>query len=104
VRALAVELAPIRVDVVSPGRVDTPIWQAVAGGPKGGGSGDQGGAPAGWAALDGGRDRALGMAREEAAPLHLAQRLRQHLLRDAGQAAVEDARARRAAKTDVKRV
>lgn len=31
VRALAVELAPIRVNVVSPGWVDTPIWQAVAG-------------------------------------------------------------------------
>jgi NAD(P)-dependent dehydrogenase (short-subunit alcohol dehydrogenase family) len=29
--ALAVELAPIRVNVVSPGWVDTPIWQAVAG-------------------------------------------------------------------------
>ena len=30
--ALAVELAPIRVNVVSPGWVDTPIWQHVAGG------------------------------------------------------------------------
>jgi NAD(P)-dependent dehydrogenase (short-subunit alcohol dehydrogenase family) len=29
--ALAVELAPIRVNVVSPGWVDTPIWQHVAG-------------------------------------------------------------------------
>jgi NAD(P)-dependent dehydrogenase (short-subunit alcohol dehydrogenase family) len=29
--ALAVELAPIRVNVVSPGWVDTPIWQQVAG-------------------------------------------------------------------------
>ncbi|MEV4266044.1 SDR family oxidoreductase [Kribbella sp. NPDC049584] len=29
--ALAVELAPIRVNVVSPGWVDTPIWQDVAG-------------------------------------------------------------------------
>ncbi|TCC54159.1 SDR family oxidoreductase [Kribbella capetownensis] len=29
--ALAVELAPIRVNVVSPGWVDTPIWQVVAG-------------------------------------------------------------------------
>lgn len=31
VRALAVELAPIRVNVVSPGWVDTPIWSFVAG-------------------------------------------------------------------------
>ncbi|WP_112248341.1 SDR family oxidoreductase [Kribbella monticola] len=32
--ALAVELAPIRVNVVSPGWVDTPIWQSVAGDAK----------------------------------------------------------------------
>lgn len=31
VRALAVELAPIRVNAASPGWVDTPIWQAIAG-------------------------------------------------------------------------
>jgi NAD(P)-dependent dehydrogenase (short-subunit alcohol dehydrogenase family) len=31
VRALAVELAPVRVNVVSPGWVDTPIWTNVAG-------------------------------------------------------------------------
>ncbi|MEU4391830.1 SDR family oxidoreductase [Kribbella sp. NPDC023855] len=29
--ALAVELAPLRVNVISPGWVDTPIWQSVAG-------------------------------------------------------------------------
>ncbi len=33
-RALAVELAPIRVNVISPGWVDTPIWDAVAGDQK----------------------------------------------------------------------
>lgn len=31
VRALAVELAPIRINAVSPGWVDTPIWEFVAG-------------------------------------------------------------------------
>jgi NAD(P)-dependent dehydrogenase (short-subunit alcohol dehydrogenase family) len=31
VRALAVELAPIRINAVSPGWVDTPIWSFVAG-------------------------------------------------------------------------
>jgi NAD(P)-dependent dehydrogenase (short-subunit alcohol dehydrogenase family) len=31
VRALAIELAPIRVNAVSPGWVDTPIWSFVAG-------------------------------------------------------------------------
>jgi NAD(P)-dependent dehydrogenase (short-subunit alcohol dehydrogenase family) len=31
VRALAIELAPIRVNAVSPGWVDTPIWRFVAG-------------------------------------------------------------------------
>jgi NAD(P)-dependent dehydrogenase (short-subunit alcohol dehydrogenase family) len=35
VRALAIELAPIRVNAVSPGWVDTPIWQFVAGEKKG---------------------------------------------------------------------
>lgn len=34
VRALAVELGPIRVNAVSPGWVDTPIWQHVAGDAK----------------------------------------------------------------------
>ncbi|TGP57469.1 SDR family oxidoreductase [bacterium M00.F.Ca.ET.159.01.1.1] len=34
VRALAVELAPIRVNAVSPGWVDTPIWEFVAGDKK----------------------------------------------------------------------
>ena len=34
VRALAVELAPIRVNAVSPGWVDTPIWSFVAGDAK----------------------------------------------------------------------
>jgi len=32
--ALAVELGPIRVNVVSPGWVDTPIWESVAGDAK----------------------------------------------------------------------
>lgn len=32
--ALAVELAPLRVNVVSPGWVDTPIWESVAGDAK----------------------------------------------------------------------
>jgi NAD(P)-dependent dehydrogenase (short-subunit alcohol dehydrogenase family) len=30
-RALAIELAPLRVNVVSPGWVDTPVWESVAG-------------------------------------------------------------------------
>ena len=34
VRALAVELAPIRINAVSPGWVDTPIWGLVAGDAK----------------------------------------------------------------------
>ncbi|PLP57204.1 short chain dehydrogenase [Mesorhizobium loti] len=34
VRALAVELGPIRINAVSPGWVDTPIWQHVAGDAK----------------------------------------------------------------------
>jgi NAD(P)-dependent dehydrogenase (short-subunit alcohol dehydrogenase family) len=34
VRALAVELAPLRVNAVSPGWVDTPIWSNVAGDTK----------------------------------------------------------------------
>jgi NAD(P)-dependent dehydrogenase (short-subunit alcohol dehydrogenase family) len=33
-RALAIELAPIRVNVVSPGWVDTPMWDALAGDDK----------------------------------------------------------------------
>ena len=34
VRALAIELAPVRVNAVSPGWVDTPIWSVVAGDKK----------------------------------------------------------------------
>lgn len=33
-RALAIELAPVRVNVVSPGWVDTPVWEVVAGARK----------------------------------------------------------------------
>lgn len=33
-RALALELAPIRVNVVSPGWIDTPIWDTIAGDSK----------------------------------------------------------------------
>jgi NAD(P)-dependent dehydrogenase (short-subunit alcohol dehydrogenase family) len=33
-RALALELAPVRVNVVSPGWVDTPIWETIAGDKK----------------------------------------------------------------------
>lgn len=33
-RALAIELAPVRVNVVSPGWVDTPVWEVVAGSRK----------------------------------------------------------------------
>jgi NAD(P)-dependent dehydrogenase (short-subunit alcohol dehydrogenase family) len=33
-RSLALELAPIRVNVVSPGWTDTPVWDAIAGGGK----------------------------------------------------------------------
>lgn len=35
VRSLALELAPVRVNVVSPGWVDTPIWDTLAGAGKG---------------------------------------------------------------------
>jgi NAD(P)-dependent dehydrogenase (short-subunit alcohol dehydrogenase family) len=33
-RALAIELAPVRVNVISPGWVDTPVWEVVAGSRK----------------------------------------------------------------------
>jgi NAD(P)-dependent dehydrogenase (short-subunit alcohol dehydrogenase family) len=33
-RALSLELAPIRVNVVSPGWVDTPVWESIAGAGK----------------------------------------------------------------------
>ncbi|NTX63609.1 SDR family oxidoreductase [Myxococcus sp. CA051A] len=35
VRAWALELAPVRVNVLSPGWIDTPVWDAVAGDAKG---------------------------------------------------------------------
>lgn len=34
-RALAIELAPVRVNVISPGWVDTPVWDQLAGAAKG---------------------------------------------------------------------
>jgi NAD(P)-dependent dehydrogenase (short-subunit alcohol dehydrogenase family) len=34
VRALALELAPVRVNVVSPGWIDTPVWDTIAGASK----------------------------------------------------------------------
>ncbi|WP_437820038.1 SDR family oxidoreductase [Sorangium sp. So ce1078] len=34
VRALAIELAPVRVNALSPGWVDTPVWDSIAGGEK----------------------------------------------------------------------
>ena len=34
VRALAVELAPVRVNALSPGWVDTPVWDSIPGGAK----------------------------------------------------------------------
>ncbi|MGK3971029.1 SDR family oxidoreductase [Sorangium sp. So ce118] len=34
VRALAIELAPVRVNALSPGWVDTPVWDSIAGGAK----------------------------------------------------------------------
>lgn len=34
-RALAIELAPVRVNVLSPGWVDTPVWDQLAGDAKG---------------------------------------------------------------------
>jgi len=33
-KALAFEMTPTRVNVVSPGWVDTPVWDAIAGGDK----------------------------------------------------------------------
>jgi NAD(P)-dependent dehydrogenase (short-subunit alcohol dehydrogenase family) len=33
-RALAIELAPVRVNVLSPGWIDTPVWDAIAGSAK----------------------------------------------------------------------
>jgi NAD(P)-dependent dehydrogenase (short-subunit alcohol dehydrogenase family) len=35
VRGLAIDLAPIRVNAISPGWVDTPMWEAIAGDGKG---------------------------------------------------------------------
>ncbi|BDI28674.1 short chain dehydrogenase [Capsulimonas corticalis] len=34
VRALALEIAPIRVNLISPGWVDTPVWDTISGGNK----------------------------------------------------------------------
>ena len=61
-RALALELAPTRVNVVSPGWVDTPMWDDIVGEAKVGHSSRAWPPPAGGTHRDAGRHRGAPMS------------------------------------------